>query len=210
MNYPSGNNRIGYSLKAAGSRFFVGINPVGSSEIPNRFVQATPEEVSEACNLAATAFPVYAQMDLSVRQQFVDCIVAEIRANQDRLMELMSLETGLPLARAKTEASAAQWFPTKLATSPVRATHASHNDGPFFACCAEALTIADPVSTLPRGACTHAGCDEEFWRLRRAREYTDSVACDVCTLCALRQCPCVHCGRWFSLAVLAEVPASSP
>ena len=103
MNYPSGNNRVGYSLKAAGNRFFVGINPVDSSEIPNQFVQATTDEVSEACDLAAKAFPVYAQLDLTVRQQFVDFIVQEIRANQDRLMELMSLETGLPLARAKTE-----------------------------------------------------------------------------------------------------------
>lgn len=103
MNYPSGNNRIGYSLKAAGDRFFVGINPRDNSEVPNQFVQATSEEVTEACSLAAKAFPVYAQLDLETRLQFIEFIVEEIQANKDQLMEFMSLETGLPLARAKTE-----------------------------------------------------------------------------------------------------------
>ncbi len=103
MNYPSGKNRIGYSLKAAGDRFFVGMNPVDSNEVPNQFVQATADEVIETCELAAKAFPVYAQLDLTIRLKFIDLIIEEIQANKDQLMELMVLETGLPLARAKTE-----------------------------------------------------------------------------------------------------------
>jgi 2,5-dioxopentanoate dehydrogenase len=103
MKYPSGKNVIGYSLKAAGNRFFFGVNPDAEEEIPNQFIQATEKEVNETCELAQKAFPVYSSLVLEKRLKFISAIVAEIHHHFDSLCELMVLETGLPADRAKTE-----------------------------------------------------------------------------------------------------------
>lgn len=103
MKYPSGKNRIGYSLSAAGSRFFVGIDPTSETEIPNQFVQATETEVEEACALSNQAFEEYRNISIERRLAFVQCIVEEIQQEKESLINLMMLETGLPKARAITE-----------------------------------------------------------------------------------------------------------
>src|SRR6218665_3636157 len=103
MKYPSGKNVIGYSLKAAGNRFFFGINPALESEIPNQFVQATIQEVEETSELAQQAFVTYSALPIEQRLSFIDAVVAEIQVSFDLLCELMVLETGLPIERAKTE-----------------------------------------------------------------------------------------------------------
>ncbi len=103
MKYPSGKNVIGYSLKSAGNRFFFGVNPALEQEIPNQFVQATSEEVNEACEIAQKAFPLYSSPPIEKRLKFISTIVAEIQNNFDLLCELMTMETGLPFERAKTE-----------------------------------------------------------------------------------------------------------
>jgi len=103
MKYPSGKNVIGYSPKGAGNRFFFGVNPALEQEIPNQFVQATEFEVDEASQLAKKAFASYSLLPIEQRLLFIDGIVEEIRNNFDALCEFMTLETGLPLERAKTE-----------------------------------------------------------------------------------------------------------
>lgn len=103
MKYPSGKNRIGYSLSAAGSRFFVGIDPTSETEIPNQFVQATETEVEEACFLANQAFEEYRNISIEKRLAFIQSIVEEIQLEKEPLIDLMMLETGLPKARAITE-----------------------------------------------------------------------------------------------------------
>lgn len=103
MKYPSGKNRIGYSLKAAGSRFFVGIDPTTNSEIPNTFTQATDSEVNDACFRASVAFDVYSNLIVEKRLAFIAQIVEEIKLEKEALIHFMALETGLPKARAITE-----------------------------------------------------------------------------------------------------------
>lgn len=103
MKSPSGKNVIGYALKGAGNRFFVGINTTDGSEIPNTFIQATAAEIEEACALAHQAFVALQNVVLEDRLHFIALIVEEIKSREKELIHFMTLETGLPEARAKVE-----------------------------------------------------------------------------------------------------------
>ncbi len=100
---PSEKNQIGYSFFAAGNRFFVGTNPVTQEDFPTQFVQATPDEVEQAVQLANKAFQELGLFSSDRWLKFVSCICEEIQANRTDLLDWFQAETGLPPDRAEKE-----------------------------------------------------------------------------------------------------------
>lgn len=100
---PSEKNQIGYSLIAAGNRFFVGTNPVTQEDFPTQFVQATPEEVDLAIELADQAFQELGLFSFERWLKFISSICDEIEASRTDLLYWFQAETGLPADRAEKE-----------------------------------------------------------------------------------------------------------
>jgi len=102
---PSEKNQIGYSFSATGNRFFVGTNPVAQEDFPTQFVQASPEEVEQAIQLANKAFQELGLFSSDRWLNFIFCICEEIEANRTDLIYWFRAETGLPADRAEKELS---------------------------------------------------------------------------------------------------------
>jgi len=99
----TGKNYIGYQLSGKGSTTYRTINPKLNSENPTVFFEATSEEIEEAAQLAAKAFPIYQNISGPERAKFLNTIADEILALDDELINTYMLESGLPEGRAKGE-----------------------------------------------------------------------------------------------------------
>ena len=82
---------------------FQGINPATGEFLPGFFQEATTDEVSQACELAAKAFSEYRKKSGVEKAKFLEQIAIEIEALGDELLTRAQAESGLPLARLTGE-----------------------------------------------------------------------------------------------------------
>lgn len=82
---------------------FKAINPATGEELTGEFNESTAQEVDQACQQAAAAFPVYRKLSGEAKAQFLDRIADEIMALGPELLERANLETALPIARLTGE-----------------------------------------------------------------------------------------------------------
>ncbi|KJD33884.1 aldehyde dehydrogenase [Tamlana nanhaiensis] len=96
----TGKNYIGNKLSATGNYSFKTINPKLNTENPTAFVEATPEEIEEATQLAATAFKTFRNVSGEDKAKFLNAIADEILALDQELIDVYTTESGLPEGRA--------------------------------------------------------------------------------------------------------------
>ncbi|MGA0555832.1 aldehyde dehydrogenase (NADP(+)) [Larkinella sp. VNQ87] len=82
---------------------FQAINPATGEVLDGIFNESTREEVDQACQRAAAAFPVYRKLSGEAKAQFLERIADEIMALGPELLERANLETALPLPRLTGE-----------------------------------------------------------------------------------------------------------
>lgn len=99
----TGKNYIGNTLKASGSITHKTINPKLNIENPTLFHEATEEEVHKAAQLAWSAFKVFRKTSGEKRAAFLNAIADEILALDQELLDMFTLESGLPEGRAMGE-----------------------------------------------------------------------------------------------------------
>lgn len=95
----TGQQYIGNTLSGQGSHIFTGINPANGQKLDTEFLEATRQEVAQAVQLAARAFPAYRKKSAAEKATFLERIADEIMALGDALIKRCMLETALPEAR---------------------------------------------------------------------------------------------------------------
>ena len=96
---PKGENIIGFKSSAKGVKTFQAFIPAKNQYFPERFTQATAEELETAISLANKAFPEYNALTYELRAQFLDAIADEIVALGDALINRCAAESGLAVGR---------------------------------------------------------------------------------------------------------------
>ncbi|MCH9661421.1 MAG: aldehyde dehydrogenase (NADP(+)) [Bacteroidetes bacterium] len=99
----TGKNYIGFEVSAKGDTTFKTFNPATNKENEQLIVEATPQEIEEACELAADAFKVYRKMPGVKRAAFLLAIAEGIMELGDLLLDTYCMESGLPKGRAEGE-----------------------------------------------------------------------------------------------------------
>ena len=82
---------------------FNGINPTTDLPLPQSYSQASPDDVEDACALAAAAMPSFAALTPDARAGFLEAVAERIDAIGDMLIETAMAETGLPRMRLEGE-----------------------------------------------------------------------------------------------------------
>jgi 2,5-dioxopentanoate dehydrogenase len=82
---------------------FRAVNPATNETLEPDFYEATPAELNQAVEAAATAFADFRLRPPVLRAQLLETMAAEIEALGDGLLERCRVETGLPLARLQGE-----------------------------------------------------------------------------------------------------------
>ena len=85
----TGKNYIGNSLSAKGKTTYKTFNPQTNTENELNFTEATSEEISEAVELAATAFKTYHKISGKEKAVFLNAIADEILACPNRMIALI-------------------------------------------------------------------------------------------------------------------------
>ncbi len=101
----TGKNYIGNNLIGVGDKFHRTINAKLNIENPSNFIEATSKELNQAISLADKAFKIYKNIAGKERASFLNSISDEIMALGNELIEMFTLESGLPEARAIGEIS---------------------------------------------------------------------------------------------------------
>lgn len=99
----SGQQFIAGKRVAAADTSFSSFDAVTGSALPYSFFPATDAEIALAADAAANAFPGYRTTGLTERARFLDAIAEELELLDDRFIELVMQETGLPEARIRGE-----------------------------------------------------------------------------------------------------------
>lgn len=99
----TGENFIGATRSARGTKTFQAYDPVAGSTIEPEFREATAEEVDDAAGRAEAAFREYRKKNGKERAAFLREIAKEIDSLGDALINRCRQETGLPDARLKGE-----------------------------------------------------------------------------------------------------------
>lgn len=89
--------------KVSANRTFRATNPATGEPVPPDIAAAGPEQVDQACALAAAAFDRYRELDPEARARFLETIAEQILALGDELCERAHAESGLPMARLTGE-----------------------------------------------------------------------------------------------------------
>lgn len=95
----TGFNFIGKERSGNGSVHFYGINPATGEKLLPAFVEATPNEIDLAIQLADSAFSVYSNKTGQQRAVFLEAIADEILALGPDLVTCCCNESGLPEGR---------------------------------------------------------------------------------------------------------------
>ncbi|EHP39939.1 aldehyde dehydrogenase [Cupriavidus basilensis OR16] len=103
MSDNAGYNYIGGGRSAAGSVILRSLDATTGEALPQRFIQATVEEVDAAANAAAAAFAAYRSLPAERRAQFLDAIADELDALDEAFIAIVCRETALPAARIQGE-----------------------------------------------------------------------------------------------------------
>ncbi|HWK36491.1 aldehyde dehydrogenase (NADP(+)) [Sphingomonas sp.] len=82
---------------------FDAVNPATGAAIGPPFAEAGANDVTDACALAAAAFPVFRDLAPADRAAFLERIADAIAAIGDPLIDRATAETGLPRARIEGE-----------------------------------------------------------------------------------------------------------
>jgi len=103
MKAVRGGNHIGYGFSQKGSVTFQSMDPAANELLPVHFHEATAEETDEAIRLATAAFPVYSELPVQKRAEFMKAIAKAMEESAEELIQAFSTESGLPKDRARTE-----------------------------------------------------------------------------------------------------------
>ncbi|WKD85956.1 Alpha-ketoglutaric semialdehyde dehydrogenase [Polaribacter huanghezhanensis] len=101
----TGKNYIGNQLSAIGTKTYTTFNPQTNTENTTVFTEANSDEINQAAELATAAFQTYSKKTGKEKAAFLRAIAEEIEALGDKLVEVYTLESGLPEGRAKGERS---------------------------------------------------------------------------------------------------------
>ena len=99
----TGENHIGFSRSANGTKTFKTLNPKLNLETPYTFFEASDSEIQQALKLAQQAFDDFKSVDNHSRADFLNAIADEIMALDEELISVYCEETGLPEGRARGE-----------------------------------------------------------------------------------------------------------
>lgn len=98
-----GKNYIGGEISAKGKKVFTTFNPKTNSQNTWKFYEASSEEIDLAVKQASEAFKTYRNFSGKQKAAFLIAIAEEIEALGDNLLQVYSLESGLPEGRAQGE-----------------------------------------------------------------------------------------------------------
>lgn len=98
----TGQNYVGFTPSANGSKTYKTFNPQTNTENPEVFTEATPQEIDQAVALASKAFKTFSKTSGKDKAAFLNAIADEILA-LDTLVETYCKESGLPEGRAMGE-----------------------------------------------------------------------------------------------------------
>ncbi|QJE98309.1 aldehyde dehydrogenase (NADP(+)) [Luteolibacter luteus] len=99
----SGTSVIGYSRGSGNEPAGQAVHAASGAKLEPIYLSATTDEVNQAVELAATAFPAYSAISGKERAAFLRAIATEIEGVADDLAERGALETGLPDGRLRGE-----------------------------------------------------------------------------------------------------------
>ena len=99
----TGKNYIGNNLSAKGNKSYTTFNPQLNKENEFNFVEATPEEIDQAVQLAKNAYHEFSGISGTRKAEFLNAIADEILALDNLLIKTYCAETGLPEGRAMGE-----------------------------------------------------------------------------------------------------------
>lgn len=99
----TGKNYIGGRLAAAGNSTFRTFDPKRNEPNADEFIEATPQEIDEAAELAWEAFRKYRNLPGEQRAAFLDAIADGILELGQDLIDMYTRESGLPEGRANGE-----------------------------------------------------------------------------------------------------------
>jgi len=94
---------IGFDHSGSGNETFYSYNPAKQSNNDYLFYSATPDEINQAVEKAATAFQLYRKKSGIEKAFFLETIAEEIINAGDELIRVSSEETGLPVPRLEGE-----------------------------------------------------------------------------------------------------------
>ncbi len=98
-----GQHILGFSHSRRGDHTFSGVNPATGETLAPEFVDATPDEIDRAVDLARAAHPAFEAAGRERRAVFLERVADEVEALGDELVQRMHAETGLPRPRAVGE-----------------------------------------------------------------------------------------------------------
>ena len=99
----TGKNYIGNNRSAKGNKTYTTFNPQENKENEFSFVEATPEEIDLAVQLAKNAYHEFSGISGTRKAEFLNAIADEIIALDNLLIKTYCAETGLPEGRAMGE-----------------------------------------------------------------------------------------------------------
>ena len=99
----TGDLLIGYQAVARPDRPLHGVDPATGATLEPGFVVATADDVETAANLAWAAYPLFRQMSLHARADFLTTIAQNILDLGPQLVDRAVAETGLTATRIETE-----------------------------------------------------------------------------------------------------------
>jgi alpha-ketoglutaric semialdehyde dehydrogenase len=99
----SGLSLIGGRTAERRGEAFHGINPANSEKLHGAFYSASPADIDQAANLAATAFVTFGTISGRERANFLRRIADGLTALAAPIIERAHLESGLPLPRLQGE-----------------------------------------------------------------------------------------------------------
>ncbi|UCE69810.1 MAG: aldehyde dehydrogenase (NADP(+)) [Flavobacteriaceae bacterium] len=104
MQHPiTGAQLIGYTESSLGAETFSTTNPRDGKHTPWSFRETTKEELQKAVEMAASAFIPFQELPGERRGEFLEAVAGELEAVSADLIEVYTLESGLPEARARGE-----------------------------------------------------------------------------------------------------------
>jgi NADP-dependent aldehyde dehydrogenase len=99
----TGENFIGFSRSAKGTRCLRAVDPTTGASLPEAFCAATDEEIEAAMASAQAALAAYGRLGGSAKARFLRAIADDLQALGDELVERAVRETALPPARIQGE-----------------------------------------------------------------------------------------------------------
>jgi NADP-dependent aldehyde dehydrogenase len=99
----SGKNLIAGEWSGDTTHGFSAMNAITNKKMPEKFADASEQEIEQAITQANQAFVSYSQLSAEQRANFLRTIGEQIFALGDRLVDMACAETGLPAMRIQGE-----------------------------------------------------------------------------------------------------------